>query len=246
MKPTAITDDMPSINTSNFAILHWFGLRFEPHFTDLNRQLQELYCTRKPSTYKKCLIQPAGQIGLDLITREKSNLDRIVATLALKEMTQGTLIRKLCTYTTANPTRQAVFEYDRRVRSIYTLRYFRDPQLERNIRRSQNRIESYHQLRAAVANVGGNKELTGKNDIETDISNQCGRLISNAIVYYNSAILSRLLERLEAEGDDKGIEALTRISPVAWQHILLNGHDTFQNNNEIMDLDVLVARLKLG
>lgn len=71
-------------------------------------------------------------------------------------------------------------------------------------------------------------------------------MISSAIVYYNSAILSRLLERLEAEGNDKGIENLPRISPVAWQHILLNGHYTFQNSNEIIDLDVLVAGLKLG
>ncbi len=132
------------------------------------------------------------------------------------------------------------------IRSIYTLKYLRDPQMERNIRRSQNRIESYHQLRAAVAKVGGKKELTGKNDIETEISNQCGRLISNAIVYYNSAILSRLLRRLETEGNEKAIEALTRISPVAWQHILLNGHYTFQNGNELIDLDTLVAGLKLG
>ncbi len=88
--------------------------------------------------------------------------------------------------------------------------------------------------------------MSGKNDLETEISNQCGRLISNAIVYYNSAILSRLLERLEAEGNAKGIEALTRISPVAWQHILLNGHYTFHSSNEIMDLDVLVSELKLG
>jgi hypothetical protein len=71
-------------------------------------------------------------------------------------------------------------------------------------------------------------------------------LVSNAIVYYNSALLSRLLERLEAEGNAKGIEVLTRISPVAWQHILLNGHYTFQSNNEIIDLDALVAGLKLG
>lgn len=148
---------------------------------------------------------------------------------------------QLCTYTTTNPTRQAVFEYDRLVRSIYTLKYLREPQLERNIRRSQNRVESYHQLRAAVAKVGGKKELTGKNDIETDISNQCGRLISNAIVYYNSAILSRLLERLDVEGNDRGIEALTRISPVAWQHILLNGHYTFQSSNEIIDLSAVPA-----
>tara|TARA_Y100000588_G_C13733714_1_gene702578 strand:+ start:93 stop:602 length:510 start_codon:yes stop_codon:yes gene_type:complete len=169
-----------------------------------------------------------------------------VATLGLKEMTQGTLVRKLCTYSTTNPTRRALFEYDRLVRSIYTLKYLRDPQLERNIRRSQNRVESYHQLRAAIAKVGGKKELTGKNDIETEISNQCGRLISNAIIYYNSAILSRLLERLETEGNIKSLDALTRISPVAWQHILLNGHYTFQHSNEIIDLDELVAGLKLG
>ncbi|EIC8564256.1 Tn3 family transposase [Escherichia coli] len=41
-------------------------------------------------------------------------------------------------------------------------------------------------------------------------------MISNAIVYYNSAILSRLLRRLETEGNEKAIEALTRILPVAW------------------------------
>ena len=42
---------------------------------------------------------------------------------------------------------------------------------------------------------------------------------------------------LETEGNEKAIEALTRISPVAWQHILLNGHYTFQNSNDLIDLD---------
>lgn len=37
-----------------------------------------------------------------------------------------------------------------------------------------------------------------------------------------------------------------RIAPVAWQHILLNGHYTFQNSNEIIYLDALVMGLKLG
>ncbi|CBJ92593.1 transposase (fragment) [Xenorhabdus nematophila ATCC 19061] len=58
--------------------------------------------------------------------------------------------------------------------------------------------------------------------------------------------MSWLLERLEAESNAKGIESLARISPVAWQHILLNGHYTFQNSNEIIDLDTLVAGLKLS
>jgi TnpA family transposase len=159
---------------------------------------------------------------------------------------QGTLIRKLCTYTTPNPTRRAIFEFGKLVRSIYTLRYLRDPQLERNVHRSQNRIESYHQLRAAIAQVGGKKDLTGRTDIEIEISNQCARLIANAIIYYNPAILSRLLTRYEATGNAKALALITQISPAAWQHILLNGHYTFQTDGKMIDLDTIVAALDIG
>ena len=58
------------------------------------------------------------------------------------------------------------------------------------------------QLRSTIAQVGGKKELTGRTDIEIEISNQCARLIANAIIYYNSAILSRLLTKFEASGKD--------------------------------------------
>ncbi|EMJ5884536.1 Tn3 family transposase [Enterobacter cloacae] len=54
-------------------------------------------------------------MDLDLIIREKRNLDRIVTTLRPKEMTQMTLVHELCTYTTTNLTLQALFEYDRLV-----------------------------------------------------------------------------------------------------------------------------------
>ena len=244
--PSVITGDMHSINKANFAILHWFGPRFEPRFTDLKKQLKALYCADDPSRYEKFLISPVGQIDLQAIVDEKSNIDQIVATLGLKEMTQGTLIRKLCTYTAPNPTRRALFEFDKLIRSIYTLRYLRDPQLQRNVHRSQNRIESYHQLRSAIAQVGGKKELTGRTDIQIEISNQCARLIANAIIYYNSAILSRLLARYEASGNAKALAMIKKISPAAWRHILLNGHYTFRSDGKIIDLDAVVAGLDLG
>jgi len=244
--PTAITGDMHSVNKANFAILHWFGLRFEPRFTDLQAQLKQLYCADDPAQYEKCLIRPVGIIDRNLIISEKSNIDQIVATLGLKEMTQGALIRKLCTYTAPNPTRRAVFEFDKLIRGIYTLRYLRDPRLQRNVHRSQNRIESYHQLRSTIAQVGGKKELTGRTDIEIEISNQCARLIANAVIYYNSAILSRLLTRYEASGNAKALALITQMSPAAWRHILLNGHYTFKSDGKMIDLDTLVAGLDLG
>ncbi|MFZ0254490.1 MAG: Tn3 family transposase, partial [Gammaproteobacteria bacterium] len=244
--PTAITGDMHSVNKANFAILHWFGLRFEPRFTDLQAQLKELYCADDPVRYEKCLVRPIGQIDRQAIVDEKANIDQIVTTLGLKEMTQGTLIRKLCTYTPVNPTRREIFEFDKLIRSLYTLRYLRDPQLQRNVHRSQNRIEPYHQLRSAIAQVGGKKELTGRTDIEIEISNQGARLIANAIIFYNSAILSRLLAKYEASGNAKALALIKKMSPAAWRHIHLNGHYTFHSNGQFIDLDAIVAGLDLG
>jgi TnpA family transposase len=243
--PSVITGDMHSVNKANFAVLHWFGPRFEPRFTDLEAQLKELYCADDISLYERFLIRPIGQIDLPAIVNEKANIDQIVATLGLKEMTQGTLIRKLCTYSQPNPTRHAIFEFDKLVRSIYTLRYLRNQQLQRDVQRSQNRLESYHQLRSAIAQVGGKKELTGKTDIEVEISNQCARLIANAIIYYNSAILSRLLTRDSPSPNPKDLAMIKKVSPAAWRHIHFNGHYTFRGRAEVIDLDAIVAGLNL-
>jgi TnpA family transposase len=243
--PAAVTGDMHSVNKANFAVLHWFGPRFEPRFTDIEAQLKQLYCADDVSLYEKFLIRPVGQVDLPTIANETTNIDQIVATLGLKEMTQGTLIRKLCTYTQPNPTRRAIFEFDKLVRSIYTLRYIRNPQLQRDVQRSQNRLESYHQLRAAIAQVGGKKELTGKTDIEIEISNQCARLIANAIIYYNSAILSRLLARYGTSPSVKALAMIKKISPAAWRHIHLNGRYTFRDSGQVIDLDAIVAGLNL-
>jgi hypothetical protein len=54
--------------------------------------------------------------------------------------------------------------------------------------------------------VNGKKQLAGKTDIEIEIANQCGRLVANAIIYYNSALLSRLLENYqETNNQEDGV-----------------------------------------
>ncbi|MEW6729952.1 MAG: Tn3 family transposase, partial [Acidobacteriota bacterium] len=45
------------------------------------------------------------------------------------------------------------------LKSCYTVRYLRDSQLQRDVHRSQNRIEQYHQLRSFITQVNGKKEL---------------------------------------------------------------------------------------
>ena len=239
--PKIITGDMHVINKCNFFAFYCFGAQLKPRFTQLQLQLKHLYCGDSLDYYENCLIKPSGVTDNQLILAEKVNIDRIVTSLAVKEITQSNLIRKLCHYN-QNSTRKAIFELDRLVRSIYTLQYLRDPKLQRNIHKSQNQIESYHQLRAAIAQVGGRKELTGRTDIAIAISNQCSRLIANAIICYDSIMLVKLLNKYEQTGNKKILALIKKISPVAWQHIHFSGHYAFNINN-IIDLDQIIGDL---
>lgn len=245
IQPTMITGDMHSINKANFAILDWFGLNLAPRFTNLQAQLKHLYCGTDQTAYSSFLIQSAGQIDRQLIIDEKPNIDRIIATLALKEMSQATLVRKLCTLSGHHRTRKAIFEYDKLIRSIYTLKYMRDPQLQRNVHRSQNRIESYHQFRSVITQVSGKKHLIGHTDLEIAISNQCGRLLANLVIAYNSVLLSALLDRYQAEGNAKALAMLKKISPVAWQHIHFLGHYAFLDKRDPIDVEALLENIFL-
>lgn len=241
--PTAITGDMHSINKANFGILFWFGMKLMPRFTNLQAQLKHLYCGNELANYEKFLIQPVGQIDRVLINEEEDYINQIAATLGLKEITQSTLIRKLCALPQQNRTRKAVFEFDKLIRSIYTLKYLRDPQIQRDVHRSQNRIESYHQLRSFIAQVSGKKQLIGRTDLDVAISNQCGRLIANIVIAYNSIILSRLLDKYKAAGNNKVVAILQKISPVAWQHIHFLGFYDFRNNYNPIDFDQLLSNI---
>ena len=246
--PEVITGDMHSINKANFAIMHWFGAKLKPRFTNLNDQLKNLYCSDDLQKYANCLIKPTAQIDSQVILEQKSNINRLVATLALKEINQANLIKKLCHLPPENSLRRAVFEFDKLVRSIYTLKYMMDVQLQKKVHKSQNRIESYHQLRAAVSKVGGKKQLYGKTDIDVEISNQCGRLIAHAIIYYNSIILSKVLEKYEALPSNKrSLTMLQKISPVAWHHhIHFLGQYTFQKKNQTIDINAILANIDLA
>jgi TnpA family transposase len=243
--PTMITGDMHSVNKANFAVLHWFGLKLAPRFTNLQAQVQHLYCGAGPPEDRPYLIQPVARIDRQAILAEKSNIDRIIATLGLKEASQSTLIRKLCALSPQNATRRAVFEFDRLVRSIYTLNYFRDGQLQRDVHRSQNRIESYHQLRSTIAQVSGRKQILGRTDLDMAISNQCGRLIANIVIAYNSMLLSALLRRYRAAEDQRAIDQLRKISPVAWQHIYLSGRYVFRGHGTPIDLEAILQNVSL-
>jgi len=57
-----------------------------------------------------------------------------------------------------------------------------------------------------------------------------------------------LLTKYEASGNAKAkaVALIAQMSPAAWRHILLNGHYKFHSDGKLIDLDALVAELKLA
>ena len=245
INPMVITGDMQSVNKINFAIFRWFGPEFRPRFANLKLELKHIYCGKDPSHYSHFLVPPVGQIKADIILKEKENIDRIVASLASKEITQSILVRKLCLLSEKNTTRQAVEEYDKLIRSIYTLKCILDPSIQANSHRSQNRIELYHSLRAHIAKAGGRKALLGKGDREVEISNQCGRLLAAVVIFYNAYLNSSLIEQESIKNNKVKLKKVTKNSPVGFQHINFSGHFTFRKNKKRINIKKIIEDIEI-
>lgn len=162
-----------------------------------------------------------------------------MCSLSRKTTTQSTIIKKLSNNKKNNRTLAALHEYDRLIKCQYLLEYVDNKTLRHFIQKALNRGEAYHQLRRAIASINGN-QFRGGNDYQIEQWNDCARLIANCIIYYNSALLSGLVEKFEKRGNEKVINMLTNLSPVAWRHIQLAGHYSFGDQKFTIDLESLL------
>lgn len=163
--------------------------------------------------------------------------------LAQRKTNQATLVRKLSTYKSNHPLLEAFTEYNRLVKARYLLSYIDDPELRSHVQKALNRGEAYHQLRRAISQVNGNR-FRGNSDEEIELWNECARLLANAIIYFNSKVLSNLLESFEHQGKDNLAETIKRASPVAWQNINLKGKYLFAEGGETPDIEYLMAPIE--
>jgi len=244
----AISGDMHSINCVNFALMHLFGYRFMPRFTSLPQKARNLLVSfQEPSKFEEYLIKPSSKVNESLVVQEWDNVLRIIASLAMKETSQAIIVKKLASYKRANPTLQALIEFDKIIMSLYMLEYIDDSNVRHNVHRSLNRGEALHQLITTLRKVSDSK-LPGKNDNELNAYNECNRLLANCIIYYNAKLLSNLYLACEAGKDEETCELIKRLSPVAWQHINLMGQYEFCRNQIPIDLQqatvLLLANLK--
>ena len=243
IQPTVHSTDTHGANQVNFALLHLFGYEFAPRYKDIYGTMsRSLYGFQHPSKYGDSILNPIRKINTKLIRVEWDNIQRIMVSLALKTTTQSIIVGKLSAYARRNKTRQALWEYDNIIKSLYLLDFVDRLSLRQNVQRVLNRGESYHQLRRVIsyANFG---KLRFKTEYEQQIWGECARLLTNCIVYYNMVILSKLFTHSERQQDGDRMELLKLVSPIAWQHLIFYGRYEFYKAPEVIDMEAILQQL---
>ena len=81
-----------------------------------------------------------------------------------------------------------------------------------------------------------------KTELEQQIWSESTRLITNAIIFYNAYILSKLLKKKEANGMEE-TDFIKAISPVAWRHINLYGVYEFHRKASPINVSAIINNL---
>ncbi|HLB33570.1 MAG TPA: Tn3 family transposase [Chthoniobacterales bacterium] len=239
IQPKNVSGDGHSINRLNFTLLDMIDRGFMPCFPRLNQQI--LYCFGDPSQYEHLLIKPTKSINESLIKREWPEVKHVLASILSGQVSQSTVVSKLSSHDYISSTKEALWEYDNILRSIYILLYIDDVNIRQSVRSALNRGEAYHQLARAIAMLNEG-EFRGASEHEVEIWNECARLVASAIIYYNSQLLSSLYEQAK---NDEEKALVVQMSPVAWAHINLLGRYMFMKKEAQPDFKGLAKNLIL-
>ncbi len=238
IQPNVLSTDTHGTNNVNFASLDFFDYTFAPRYAKVKKVFFDLF---EVSEENGGTIQLKKKINHKLITEESDEIQHIICSLNRKTATQSTIVRKLSNG--KNRTLAALHEYDRLVKSLYILDYIDNATLRHYVQQALNRGEAYHQLKRTIASVNGNR-FRGGDDYQVSQWNDCARLISNCIIYYNSALLSAFLQINEKKGRKDIVSYISQLSPVAWQHINLNGEYAFNKGKTEIDLVGLLSDIE--
>ena len=224
-------------------VLHAFAHEFAPRYRDIGSKTETIYGFKYPKHYDGFLIKPTQKANEGLIIKEWPNIQRILVSLGLKTTTQSIIVGKLSSYERKNRTKKAMWELDNILRSIYILNYVDDILLRQHVHRALNRGEAYHQLRRAIPHANHGK-FRVKTEHEQQIWSDCSRLITNAIIFYNAFILSKLLTHLIDRQQDDLADMIKKVSPVAWRHVNLGGRFEFNSKIQVPNIDEIIVALE--
>ena len=238
-----LSTDTEGNNQIMFVLMYFAGINYTPCFRNFRKKFRKLYGFKNHDSYPEdYLIKPLHKVNRKLIIEEWTNIQDIMTALLKNEVSISVITRKLCSHEMNDKTKRAIWELNNILQNIYLLRYIDDPELRSYVRAALNRIEAYHLLRRNIGETNG-ASFRGGSDMEVAIWNECARLISNVVMYFNASLLSKLKEIKEQKGDLHAAEYLAHLSPIASQHMNFGGRYEFGRVIKPLDIEKILENM---
>lgn len=199
-----------------FALCYLLGFSFQPRLKDLASQ--QLFKLDKDFYYGEIDSLFTETADIQLIGEQWDNFVRIAASLKKRDYPTHLIVDKLARRTDTDRTAKALVELGKIVKTIFVLRYISDSKFRHTIQLQLNRGEHRHALAQHV--FFADQGIFKTNDYE-EIMNKasCLSLVSNAILYWNTVQISKIVDQLKSEGYPVNNEDLARVSLLLFRHI---------------------------
>lgn len=203
-----------------FALCYLLGFSFQPHLKDLADQ--KLYKIDPQADYGHLNCLFSGTIDLELIQEQWEQLIKIASAIKNRTIAPHIILERLINRVAIDRVAKALMELGKLIKTIFILRYLSDVELRYAVRLQLNRGECRHYLAQHI--FFANQGIFKTSDYE-EIMNKasCLGFVSNAVLYWNTVHIGKIVDILNANGYRVDNTDLARISPFMFKHLMTHG-----------------------
>lgn len=195
--PSALHINGGGVSDMVFAVMHLLGLDFEPRIPRLSDR--RLYAFEPSRRYGRSAPLFGHRLNRELITSHWSDAERVIDVLRSRTVTPSLILKKLSAYRPQNGLAAALREIGRIERTLFTLRWYKDPALRKLVSVELNKGEARNTLARAVAfhRLGRFRDRGLENQ-----HNRAAALnqVTAAIILFNCRYLGRAIDELRRRG----------------------------------------------
>jgi TnpA family transposase len=220
---------------------HLLGFSLEPRIRDIGEM--RLFRMRRRIKYEHIRSLFSAAVNTRAIRENWDDVLRLMASIYLGVVPASQVLRKLNAHHVESGLYKALREIGRIAKTLFLLRYFTQPEVQREVQVGLNRQESVHSLVRSLC-VGQRGEFRLR-DLDAQLDRaSCLQLVTAMVITWNAAYLSAAVERLESEGMTATDEQLAHILPVMWEHINLLGRYEFDVTDPSIQTDLSALPLR--
>jgi TnpA family transposase len=224
LQPQTVMTDTNSYTDIVFGLFWLLGFQFSPRLADLKSM--RFWRMDRQADHGVFNAVARSCISLPRIYGDWDDMLRVSGSLKTGTVTASNLMRIFSTTGGTSSLTRSIRDVGRIAKSLHMLHYLRDEAYRRRILTQLNHTEQRHKLarRLAYGNRGELKQAYREGQEE-----QLGALglLLNLVVYWNTVYLNRALDDLLQQGGQVDAEAISRITPLSYDHIRILGRYSF-------------------